>query len=375
MQGPCRWHEWFVVALVWAALSTNTAGAQTFPKDWYHAARVVALPEINVGSGFPNTTGQVPIAVALDSHASTVGGLQNTIVFDNTALRLRLTDCQINPELGLNPNGQDCAVDPTVGPCKSLMKIITRCGSTPQPFGCPADAGSNLSIFSAMVAAVDTPNLMPIPDGVVYTCTFLVTDLLKLPTTLQNISLVAAEPAGQPLCSWLATPCAGTDGVITWPPSPTATPTLTLTPTPTATATNTPAPTDSPTSTVTVAATPTSTPTATLTDTPTAAPTSTVTPTATPTDTPPAPPTETFTMTPTVSATPTEPPVCPGDCNANAHVTVDELLTAVNIALGNTTVSDCSSADVSHDFKITIDEILVAVNNALDGCLPVTASP
>jgi hypothetical protein len=49
-------------------------------------------------------------------------------------------------------------------------------------------------------------------------------------------------------------------------------------------------------------------------------------------------------------------------------VTVDELLSMVNIALGNADVSTCLNGDSNHDMRITIDEILTAVNNALSGC-------
>jgi hypothetical protein len=62
------------------------------------------------------------------------------------------------------------------------------------------------------------------------------------------------------------------------------------------------------------------------------------------------------------------PLACTGDCGRDAQVTVDELLTMVNIALGNTTVCACEAADAGSDGQITIDEILTAVNNALNGC-------
>ena len=50
-------------------------------------------------------------------------------------------------------------------------------------------------------------------------------------------------------------------------------------------------------------------------------------------------------------------------------MTVDEILTMVNIALGNTELSKCTAGDANKDEQITIDEILTAVNNALSGCL------
>jgi len=73
------------------------------------------------------------------------------------------------------------------------------------------------------------------------------------------------------------------------------------------------------------------------------------------------------TDTPTPTATPT-PSGCTGDCNADNQVTVDEILTMVNIALGNANASTCLAGDANHDNQITIDEILTAVSNALDGC-------
>jgi hypothetical protein len=63
---------------------------------------------------------------------------------------------------------------------------------------------------------------------------------------------------------------------------------------------------------------------------------------------------------------------CPGDCNGDCsrdgQVTIDELLTMVNIALGNANVADCAPGDANQDGQITIDEILTAVNDALSAC-------
>jgi hypothetical protein len=96
--------------------------------------------------------------------------------------------------------------------------------------------------------------------------------------------------------------------------------------------------------------------------------TATAPPTATPTHTP-APPTTTPTPSPQNTATPTvTPPVCVGDCGRDGAVTVDELLTMVNVALGNTNVASCPPGDANHDGEITVDEILQAVNHALTSC-------
>jgi hypothetical protein len=69
----------------------------------------------------------------------------------------------------------------------------------------------------------------------------------------------------------------------------------------------------------------------------------------------------------TVSATWTT-PGCVGDCDGNRKVTVDELLTMVNVALGSSQVSACAVGDADSDGEISIDEILRAVNSALEGC-------
>lgn len=59
--------------------------------------------------------------------------------------------------------------------------------------------------------------------------------------------------------------------------------------------------------------------------------------------------------------------VCQGDCGSDAVVTVDELVTIVNIALGGD-VGACIVGDSSCDGLITVDEIVGAVQSALGGC-------
>jgi hypothetical protein len=59
---------------------------------------------------------------------------------------------------------------------------------------------------------------------------------------------------------------------------------------------------------------------------------------------------------------------CVGDCNGDGEVTVNELITMVNIALGNANVSTCTAGDANGDGEITINEIIAGVNNALNGC-------
>ncbi len=64
----------------------------------------------------------------------------------------------------------------------------------------------------------------------------------------------------------------------------------------------------------------------------------------------------------------TTPALCVGDCNNDGMVTVDELLTAVNIALGVLPPNGCPALDTNQDGALTVDRLLVAVNNAITGC-------
>jgi alpha-D-xyloside xylohydrolase len=59
---------------------------------------------------------------------------------------------------------------------------------------------------------------------------------------------------------------------------------------------------------------------------------------------------------------------CTGDCDGDGAVTVDDLLTMVNVALENTPVGQCAAGDADGDHAIAIDEILIAVNYALTSC-------
>jgi hypothetical protein len=77
------------------------------------------------------------------------------------------------------------------------------------------------------------------------------------------------------------------------------------------------------------------------------------------------------TPTPILTASPTPTTVrliCTGSCNGDGEVTVNELLTMVNIAAGSLPLAECEAGDSNHDGAITINEILAAVNNALNGC-------
>jgi hypothetical protein len=59
---------------------------------------------------------------------------------------------------------------------------------------------------------------------------------------------------------------------------------------------------------------------------------------------------------------------CPGDCNGDGSVAINELIVGVNIALGNVPVSTCAVFDRNDDEQVLINEVIDAVNRALNGC-------
>ncbi len=61
---------------------------------------------------------------------------------------------------------------------------------------------------------------------------------------------------------------------------------------------------------------------------------------------------------------------CGGDCDASGEVTVDEVVTLVNVGLGSASVGACAAGDTDADGAVTVDEIITAVSAALGGCPP-----
>jgi len=59
---------------------------------------------------------------------------------------------------------------------------------------------------------------------------------------------------------------------------------------------------------------------------------------------------------------------CVGDCNDDRRVTIDELMVAVGVSLGDGVVDDCDAVDNDRDRGVTINELVRAVGRALDGC-------
>ncbi len=66
-------------------------------------------------------------------------------------------------------------------------------------------------------------------------------------------------------------------------------------------------------------------------------------------------------------------PLCPGDCNLDRHVTTNEVVTAINIALGYAAPGACWGSDVSdvdEDGEITILDLLTSVATINRDCGP-----
>lgn len=162
--------------------------------------------------------------------------------------------------------------------------------------------------------------------------------------------------------------------VAATPPPTITSPTLTPTRTPTKTRTNTRGPSRTPTNSPTPAFSRTRTFSATITMTPTATPSQRPSPTPTPSPTISG----TITLTPTVTPTATATCVafsCPGDCNCDGEVTVDEILRGVIIALGTGRYDRCPAMDRNGDGEVTIDEIIAGVGHALGSCEASTPVP
>lgn len=62
------------------------------------------------------------------------------------------------------------------------------------------------------------------------------------------------------------------------------------------------------------------------------------------------------------------PPACAGDCNHDGEVSIDELITSVGVAIGQTAVGHCRGGDRNGDGAITVDELVAAVGSSLAGC-------
>ena len=67
-------------------------------------------------------------------------------------------------------------------------------------------------------------------------------------------------------------------------------------------------------------------------------------------------------------AMPVEAQECAGDCGDDGETGISELITCVNISLGNSQLSSCTACDVDGDGEVEINELILAVNASLCGC-------
>jgi hypothetical protein len=84
------------------------------------------------------------------------------------------------------------------------------------------------------------------------------------------------------------------------------------------------------------------------------------------------------TAEPVTGPTPTPTPsVCVGDCNGDGAVTVNELVTGVNIALGAADVSACPALQCPSGpvLGVFVDCVVDAVHNLLSGCPTLVPTP
>ena len=62
---------------------------------------------------------------------------------------------------------------------------------------------------------------------------------------------------------------------------------------------------------------------------------------------------------------------CEGDCDGDGAITIDELVAAVNEALGRPPAEGCASFDRDQDGSVGIHELIALVVTALAGCTDV----
>ena len=83
----------------------------------------------------------------------------------------------------------------------------------------------------------------------------------------------------------------------------------------------------------------------------------------------------TETPTPTATAVPTgTTAACVGDCGGDGMVSISDLVTGVNIALGSLPITACPAFDCQNNGMVPINCLVQGVNNALGGC-PATPVP
>jgi uncharacterized delta-60 repeat protein len=189
---------------------------------------------IDVGDATVHPGGAFTISVTLSTNGYTVSGTQNDILFDPTVVDLvSTTSCRINP--AISNHDAACETGSASAPCKTLALSIHDCRDVAL---CPS-YGDNRKMLRAIVVAFD--NINPIPDGELYSCTFLAQGD-EASATLGNLGIIAAASNGDAL------PAEGRDGVVILTgPTTTRRATATRSPTGTPTPFDSAAPTATPT--------------------------------------------------------------------------------------------------------------------------------
>lgn len=385
------WRRWFVLLL----LVSRGVLAQC-------ASPVIVENSVTAVPG-----GTATLTYSLSNSNNCVVGLSDYLRYD--ASQLTFTGCtisgpaggagkQINAgaycDAGVGQSG--CCIldsDPAcvVGQTCSGGDACVQCACTADPSVC----GAISQTCTDELVGVFGLNLNPIPEGVVFSCTWNVGAGAAGPYTVSQGSTTGYPPdVGAVNAKGTLLPTMFTNGtinVLAASPSPTALQTATDTPTRTPSFTRTPTPTITPTITSTPLTpvpsdTPTVTPTRTSTATQTATRTPTFTPTVTRTSTPTRTPTRTFTPLATLTLapsstvpptnTPTRTPVaCCGDCNGSGTVTVGELLTCVSIFQGSDPYTACTACDCTGTGSVTVGDVQTVANNVLNGCGFVPGTP
>jgi hypothetical protein len=67
--------------------------------------------------------------------------------------------------------------------------------------------------------------------------------------------------------------------------------------------------------------------------------------------------------------------ICPGECSGDGSVSVDELVTCVEKALGTAAPTQCTACDPVADGRVGVDELIAATQASLYGCPSPTFTP
>jgi sugar lactone lactonase YvrE len=270
--------------------------------------------------------------------------------------------------IAIDAGGNVYVVNASGGPDVSFPSMITvyPAGSDGLTLPTAVITGANTGLYSPRGIALDA-------DGNMYVTSINNSVRVFAAGSNGNVAPVAAFT--DPMTWGYGEPYAIAIGplvVVTATATPTATgfPTFspTVTTTPSASETVTASPTASASRRVTLA--PTGTATATTVPSPMA---TTAVPSATPSASATAPlsgsPTPSHTATPTAPATRTPPPTARtlvGDCSGRSRVSISDIVTLVNIALGNLPASACPHG-IPSGASVDISVIIEAVLNALNG--------